>query len=292
MDLRDLLIQAPALPGAAVEAFAAACPAARVTRREGAARLYGVADSADTRRIVTALAAYWECDAALLAPDLHSRSFRLLVMDMDSTLVTIEGIDELARLAGKGAQVAAITEAAMRGQIRDYAQSLRRRVALLKGADAGLAAQVIAERLQLSPGAGGLLDAARVLGWRTLLVSGGFTVFADHVRDQLGIDASWANALHSRDGRYTGEVSGPAQNGGQIVDAAAKARALREHCAALGCTPAQAVAIGDGANDLEMLAAAGLSVAFRAKPVVRERAHIALDHSGLDGLLNAFADRW
>jgi phosphoserine phosphatase len=180
----------------------------------------------------------------------------------------------------------------MRGEIADFPESLRRRVALLAGAGEGLIERVAAERLRLSPGAAALLAGARANGWKTLLVSGGFTAFADPVRRDLGMDASWANELVVRDGHLTGEVLGPAQNDGRIVDGAGKARGLRQLCAAQGCTARQAIAVGDGANDLEMMGAAGMSVAYRAKPVVRERATYALDHTGLDGILNLFADGW
>jgi len=288
----DLVIQARNLSADAAQAFAAACLAARHVRRGTAARLYGVHDDAESRSIVAALAAFWKCDAAFVDPRLRMADFRVLVSDMDSTLITIECIDELARLAGKGAEVAAITEAAMRGEIADFSESLRQRVALLAGASVALIDRVSAERLRLSPGAAALLAGARAGGWKTLLVSGGFSAFADGIRDDLGMDASWANVLVERDGRLTGEVLGPAANDGSIVDAAAKARALRQICAESGCTPRQAIAVGDGANDLQMMAAAGLSIAYRAKPVVKERATYALDHTGLDGILKLFADGW
>jgi len=288
----DLVIQAEQLSPDAADAFAAACLATRQVRRGKAVRLYGVRDDADNRRIVAALAAFWKCDAALVDPRLRLADYRVLVSDMDSTLITIECIDELARLAGKGAEVAAITEAAMRGEIPDYSHSLQQRVALLAGASATLVDRVSTERLRLSPGAAALMAGARRAGWKTLLVSGGFTAFADDIRDDLGMDGSWANILVERDGLFTGEVLGPAQNDGAIVDAAAKARALRELCAANHCAPRHAIAVGDGANDLQMMAAAGLSIAYRAKPVVRERASHALDHTGLDGILNLFADGW
>jgi len=288
----DLVIQSEDLPAAAVDAYAAACLGPRVQRRGKAARLFDIADDADTRTIANALAGYWQCDAAFVDPRLRFAGYRVLVSDMDSTLITIECIDELARLAGKGEEVAAITAAAMGGEIADFSDSLRRRVALLAGAGADLVGRVATERLRLSPGAAALLAGARANGWKSLLVSGGFTAFADGIRRDLDMDASWANELVVRDGRFTGEVLGPAENDGRIVDGAAKARGLRALCAAQSCTPRQAIAVGDGANDLEMMAAAGLSIAYRAKPVVRERATYALNHTGLDGILNLFADGW
>jgi phosphoserine phosphatase len=288
----DLVIQAENLAPDAADAFVAACLAPSHVRRGNAVRMSGVRDDADTRTIVTALAAYWKCDTAFVDPRLRIADYRVLVTDMDSTLITIECIDELARLAGKGPEVAAITAAAMRGEIADFSESLRRRVALLAGTEAGLVERVTAERLRLSPGAGALLTAARGNGWKTLLVSGGFTSFADGIRHDLEMDESWANELEVRDGHLTGMVAGPAQNDGHIVDGAAKARALRTFCTAHGCTARQAIAVGDGANDLAMMGAAGLSIAYRAKPVVRERATYALNHTGLDGILNLFSDGW
>jgi phosphoserine phosphatase len=290
----DALIQAPGLPSAAIEAFAVALLARETRRRPGAARLYGVVDDAATRKVTAALATFWKCDANLVRPDLRTADFRVLAMDMDSTAITVEGIDELAALAGKGPQVAEITAAAMRGEIPDYSDSLRRRVALLAGSDAALLERVLRERVRISPGARELVAAARALGWRTLLVSGGFDAIATPVGAELGVDAVCANHLVVEDGRLTGEVVGPAEDEGAIVDAPAKARTLQRLCAALEppARPLAAVAIGDGANDLGMMAIAGLSVAYRAKPAVRERATCALDHAPLDAILNLFADRW
>lgn len=288
----DVVLQAPGLADDAVHAFAVALAATGVRRRPHAARLEGVQADEATARIVAALAAFWSCDAALVPPGLHSGQFRVLAMDMDSTVITIECIDELARLAGRGQEVAAITEAAMQGRIADYAQSLRERVALLAGCNAGLVQRVIGERLEYSPGARDLLREARALGWRTLLVSGGFTVFAEHVRAELGFDEICANVLTVADGVLTGEVQGPGQAGGRIVDGAGKAAALEALCRGIGCDPSRAVAVGDGANDLPMMALAGWSVAYHAKPQVRAQARCALDHGGLDGLLLLLADRW
>lgn len=290
--MSDLVLQSPGLGAAAVEAFAQALVPAAVRRRDGAARLLDVEDSARTRGRAAELARDWQCDVAFVTPALRAGALRVLALDMDSTVITIECIDELARLAGRGAEVAAITEAAMHGEIPDYTQSLRRRVALLAGAEAALVPRVIAERLQFSPGAQRLVARARALGWRSLLVSGGFTAFTAHVCQALGIDEACSNDLVVRDGRLTGEVVGPAQSGGAIVDAAGKAAALQRLCARLGCSPAQAVVVGDGANDLAMMAQAGLAVAFRAKPAVQRAAHYSLNHAGLDGILELLADQW
>lgn len=288
----DLVIQSQDLPTAAVDAFRVACPAQRVVRRVNAARLFGVEDDAQTVQVASALATFWRCDAALIRRARRGADFRALILDMDSTVITIECIDEVARLAGKGTQVSAITEAAMRGEIADYAESLRQRVALLAGTEESVLERVRTERMQLTSGAQALLASARANRWGTLLVSGGFTAFTEPVRVSLGIDASCANELITRDGCLTGEVRGPPEDDGRIVDATGKARALRRLCASLQCSTDQAIAIGDGANDLEMMAAAGLSVAYRPKPIVRERANFVLEHTGLDGLLNLLSDGW
>jgi len=290
--LLDLVIQSTGLSTEAVDAFRVALLAPRTRRHADAARFFDVPADAQTRRIAQALAAYWHCDATLVQPALRTADMRLLVLDMDSTAIAVEGIDELAALAGHGPAVAAITESAMRGEIADYAQSLRRRVALLAGTELALAEQVRDRGLPPTPGARELVTEARRIGWSTFLVSGGFSLFAQAVARELGFDESWANELGVRDGRLTGEVSGPADNDGAILDAAGKARILQRQCARLGCAPQRAIAVGDGANDLDMIALAGLSVAYRAKPQVRQRAACTLDHARLDGLLELFADRW
>lgn len=210
------------------------------------------------------------------------RDFGLVAMDMDSTLITIECIDEIADFCGLKAEVSAITEASMRGELKDFNESLTARVALLKGLEAGVLEQVFTERLQLSPGAEAMLAGAKAAGLRTLLVSGGFTFFTERLKAQLGLDFAYANTLEIVDGKLTGKVTG------EIVNASVKARTLRETCAKLGIKPSQAIAMGDGSNDLAMMAEAGLSVAFRAKPVVRAAATVAFNHVGLDGLLRLF----
>ncbi len=284
----DLVIQSTDLPTDAVDAFRVACLARRVLRRTNSARLKDIQDDADTRTAAAALAAYWKCDAAFVAPELRLSRFRLLALDMDSTLIDIESLDELAAYAGRGAEVAAITDAAMRGEIADYSESLRRRVALLAGADAALLQRVYDEKLRLNPGAERLLQACRAAGLKTLLVTGGFTFFTERLRSRLGFDYTRANELEIADGRLTGRVTGP--GGGEIVDADGKAQAVREACAAIGCATDRSIVIGDGANDLKMLRLAGLSVAFRAKPVVAAQAGQALNHSPLSGVLEWFAD--
>jgi phosphoserine phosphatase len=231
-------------------------------------------------------------DAVEVAPGLTLRGvtsplrladFRLIALDMDSTLINIECVDEIAAAAGRKAEVAAITEAAMRGEIADYKASLRQRVALLKGVPVDALEQVYRERLQLNPGAEALVRTCQAAGLKTLLVSGGFTFFTDRVRDRLGLDFTRSNVLDVAEGHLTGRMID--QPWGDICDGEEKKRMLLQTCEHLGIAPAQAIAVGDGANDLPMMGAAGLSVAYHAKPRVRERAMVAIDHGGLDRLL-------
>ncbi len=216
-------------------------------------------------------------------PALQLSSFKLIAFDMDSTLINIECVDEIADAAGRKAEVAAITEAAMRGEIADYKQSLRQRVALLKGVSMAAIEQVYRQRLQLNPGAAELIAACKQAGMKVLLVSGGFTYFSDRIRDRLGIDFTRANVLEEQGGALTGRMVD--QPWGDICDGGEKRRMLLQTCADLGIAPRQAIAMGDGANDLPMMAAAGLSVAFHAKPRVREQAMVAINSGGLDRLL-------
>ncbi len=221
-----------------------------------------------------------------LTPPLDLSRFKLIAFDMDSTLINIECVDEIADAAGRKAEVAAITEAAMRGEIADYKDSLRQRVTLLKGVTVAHMDQVLRERLQLNPGAVELVAACKKAGMKVLLVSGGFTYFTDHVRDRLGIDYTRSNVLDVENGVLTGRMVD--QPWGDICDGAEKRKMLIETCAQLGISPQQAIAMGDGANDLPMMAEAGLSVAYHAKPKVREQAMAAINSGGLDRLLNLF----
>jgi phosphoserine phosphatase len=204
--------------------------------------------------------------------------YKLLAMDMDSTLITIECIDEIADMQGLKPQVSEITEAAMRGEL-DFAASLQRRVALLEGLEASALERVYDERLQLSLGAESMLKAVQAAGLKTLLVSGGFTFFTERLKKRLGLDYTNANELEIVDGKLTGKVLGG------IVDAEEKKRTVERVCKELGIAPSQAIVMGDGANDLKMMSISGMSVAFRAKPVVREQANVALNFVGLDGIL-------
>ena len=214
---------------------------------------------------------------------LNLRDFKLIAFDMDSTLINIECVDEIADAAGRKAEVAAITEAAMRGEIADYKESLRQRVALLKGVTVAHMQQVLVERLQLNPGAANLVATCKQAGLKVLLVSGGFTYFTDRVRDLLGVDFTRSNVLGVQDGVLTGVMVD--QPWGDICDGEEKRKMLLQTCAQLGIAPQQAIAMGDGANDLPMMGEAGLSVAYHAKPKVREQAMVAINSGGLDRLL-------
>lgn len=209
--------------------------------------------------------------------------YRLIAFDMDSTLITIECIDEIADATGKKAEVAAITEATMRGEITDFKDSLRQRVGLLKGVTLANMQEVLEQRLQLSPGAQELVSACQKAGLKVLLVSGGFTFFAEHVRGLLGIDYVRANALEMADGVLTGRLLD--QSWGDICDGDEKRRTLLGLASLMGISPQQCIAVGDGSNDLPMMDAAGLSVAFHAKPRVRAQAKVAINQGGLDRLL-------
>ena len=207
--------------------------------------------------------------------------FGLLAMDMDSTLISIECIDEIADFAGRKAEVAAVTASAMRGEI-DWPESLKQRVEHLKGLDESTLGRVYGERLRFNPGAERLIEAARRAGVKTLLVSGGFTYFTDRVRDKLGLDYAYSNVLVVEGGKLAGRTTGA------LVDAAGKAGHVARLSRELGLPKERVLAIGDGANDLPMMAQAGTSIAYHAKPVVKERADYALDYAGLDGVLGLF----
>ena len=209
--------------------------------------------------------------------------YKLIAFDMDSTLINIECVDEIAAAVNKKEEVAAITEATMQGIISDFKESLRQRVALLKGVPESTLQTIYDERLQLNPGAEALVAACKRAGLKTLLVSGGFTFFTERIRQRLGIDFTRANLLEVEDSALTGQVL--PQPWGDICDGAEKARTLLEVATLMGIAPEQVIAVGDGANDLKMMQEAGVSVAYRAKPAVRRQATIAINEGGLDRLL-------
>ena len=285
--MKDLVIQGTGMSPEALDTFKVICMPERIMLYKRAARCVAVLDDAETRKAVQGLSDFWKLDYAFVDSKMRLSDFRLLALDMDSTVVNIETLDEVAAYAGKGKQVAAITEAAMRGEI-DYKESLRRRVAMLAGVDAALLARVYDEKLALNDGARQLVSECHRQGLKTLLATGGFTFFTEKIAAKLNIEYTRSNELEIIEGRLTGKVTGP--NGGEIVDAEGKAQAVREACAEIGCPTAQAIAIGDGANDVRMMQVAGISVAYHAKPVVCEQATYALNYSGLDGVLNWFAN--
>ena len=276
--MTELVIHSTNLPETAIVAIGNQLGRSPDSRRGPSARWSQVAATPELQNIAEA----HRVDIAFVPANRRRADFRLLVMDMDSTLITIECIDEIADRIGVKPQVSAITEAAMRGEL-DFAGALRKRVALLEGLEESALQAVYEERLRLSQGAETLLQAARESGWKTLLVSGGFTFFTDRLQARLGLDHAVANTLEIQSGRLTGRVLG------DIIDAERKANELRALASWIGVEPARAIAIGDGANDLKMMGAAGMGIAFRAKPVVRQQATHALNFSGLDGVLNLFA---
>lgn len=242
----------------------------RITRADGS-----------TRDAVAAHCAQAHLDWGFVDEDAKLSDFKLLAMDMDSTLICIECIDEIADFAGRKAEVAAVTESAMRGEI-NWPESLKRRVAALEGIEESALEKVYADRLRFNPGAEKLIAAARRAGLKTLLVSGGFTYFTDRVRDRLKLDYAYSNVLVVESGKLAGRTTGP------LVDAQGKAAHVARLKREFGITSAQVIAIGDGANDLPMMAEAGASIAYHAKAVVKAKATYALDYVGLDGVLGLF----
>jgi phosphoserine phosphatase len=225
------------------------------------------------------IAAAHNADMAFLSPGLKPAEVKVLAMDMDSTLINIECIDEIADFTGKKAAVSEITEATMRGEIKDFKESLRRRVALLEGVSADVLDSVYRERLRPNPGAPELLAGAIARGLYTLLVSGGFTFFTQKLQQELGFKQTQANTLEIIDGQLTGRVIG------DIVDGAAKNAYLEKACILMNCHKHNAITMGDGSNDLPMMQGSGISIAYKAKPIVKEKADAAFDRVGLDAAL-------
>lgn len=274
----DLVIQGRSLRDGQIAALASLCGSRKWRRLgPGAARLAGV----DTGAAVESACDQMRLDHAFVPATTKLSDFGLVAMDMDSTLITIECIDELAAIGGIGSQVAEITERAMGGEI-EFAESLARRVALLAGLSTAALDQVYEEKLHLSAGAESMIEGIKACGIRSLLVSGGFAFFTERLRARLGLDFTCANQPEVAQGRLTGRLTGP------LVDANGKAQTVRETRMALGLDKDRVIVIGDGANDIPMMAEAGISIAYRAKPVVRRNATYRFDHVGLDGLLKLF----
>lgn len=240
---------------------------------------YYLANQSEKNQAVMAFCASQHIDCTYVEDKHLIKNYGLCVMDMDSTLISIECIDEIADMIGIKPQVAAITERAMQGEL-DFAQSLRERVALLKGLTEADLMRVLNERLQLNPGAKEWIETCKQHQIKTLLVSGGFTFFAERVKAMLGLDYAVSNTLEIIDGKLTGHILG------EIVDAQRKADELCKLRDQLGLTAEQTIAIGDGANDLKMMAAAGIGIAYHAKPVVQAQASYALNYVGLEGVIN------
>lgn len=279
----NLILQGLTAKHDEIERIAAMASATRIVPlSECVFRCEEVGFSPELKSEVEAAAFNARLDCSFVERGKQLSDFKLLAMDMDSTLITIECIDEIADMQGLKPEVAKITEAAMRGEI-EFRESLTRRVGLLRGLDSSALQRVYDERLQLSPGAEKLLAVAKAAGLKTLLVSGGFTFFTDRMKERLALDFTHSNVLEIADGKLTGRIVG------DIVDADEKKRMVEACCAELNVSCKQAIVMGDGANDLKMLQIAGLSVAFRAKPVVRSQADVALNFVGLDGILPLFA---
>jgi phosphoserine phosphatase len=272
----DLILQAPEVETRDLKELAKLTAATGITQvAQNAFRLR----AAKTKEGVPERCALAKLDYAFVPSDRKLSDFKLLVMDMDSTLITIETIDELADLVGCKEQVAAITARAMRGEI-EYDQSLRDRVAVLKDLPETDLDRLITERLTLSPGAEKMIAGVKQAGLKIMLVSGGFTYVTERLQKRLGLDYIRSNKLGVKDGKLTGQIEG------RIVNADGKREALLEVKSQLGLQKDQIIGMGDGANDLKFMTEAGVSIAYHAKPVVRERATLAFDHAGLDGVLN------
>jgi phosphoserine phosphatase len=280
---KKLVLQGPQADQAALARVARLARPARTTILHAhALRCDGFDFTPELKAAVETAAHAAGIDATFVDAHLSLADFKLVAMDMDSTLITIECIDEIADMQGLKPQVSAITEAAMRGEL-DFSESLTRRVALLEGLPTEALERVYEERLRISLGGEAMLQGVQAAGLKTLLVSGGFTFFTERLKTRLALDYTHANVLEAAGGVLTGKVVGG------IVDAEEKKRTVERVCAELGIATSQAIVMGDGANDLKMMGVSGLSVAFRAKPVVRAQADVALNFTGLDGLLTILA---
>lgn len=277
----DLVVYGGPVPTYLIEAIQSTLkPAAVKPQATQAVRFAGVASNELSDSLRQSLHNE-QLDWAIVPAGRSLKDFKLVVFDMDSTLINIECIDELADFAGRKAEVSAITEAAMRGEL-DYRESLQKRVAILEGLNAQVLARVFSERLLLNPGARELLEALQAANIHTALLSGGFTYFTERLRIELGLDFATSNELEIVSGKLTGKVVG------EIVDAQAKADMLISLSKEFGLSQDQVMAVGDGANDLLMMAEAGTSVAYHAKPATQAKATHAINHGGLDSILTLY----
>lgn len=238
-----------------------------------------------TSHLLTALERFsqkYHIDYCVVSDSSFMSNYKLLALDMDATLITIECIDEMADLCGKKSAVTAMTESAMSGKTLNYIESMKLRVALLEGLTLADLQKIYDERLMLSDGAEQLIQRAQALGIKTLLISGGFDFFTEKLKVRLGLDYAKSNRLDMHQGRLTGRLEG------EIVDAAVKARVVQDTCRQLGISTDKAIVVGDGANDLEMMAIAGLSVGFRPKAIAKKHADVALNFVGMDAVLDLF----
>ena len=280
MQSLNLIIQAPDVSTAALKHLAMLSKARNIGAVQGFSHQVFSLSGADidSKNAVAQFCEAEKCDFGFVNADSKLTDYKLLAMDMDSTLITIECIDEIADFINKKAEVAAITEAAMRGEI-DWPQSLRQRVALLAGLPASTLEAVFTQRLKLTPGAAQLASVAKATGLKTMVVSGGFTFFTQRLQAQLKLDFAFSNELEIIDHKLTGKVLGA------LCDAQAKAKHVQDAAAQLGASKAEIITIGDGANDLAMMAVSGTSIAYHAKPKVRQEARFALNNVDLSGAL-------
>lgn len=285
--MQDLILMGPGVTPDIVCDAADAAGAAEVRTRAGAVRFSGLSPMA-LRSLQKKFAEFDGIDAVAVPADLSVKAFKVLALDMDGTIIHNECIDDMAAACGRGEEVAAVTRAAMEGHL-GFDESLRERVALLKDAPASIIEEALAG-VRLQTGAARLIDFCRTHGLKTYIVSGGFTNLTQPLADRLGMDGAVSNELVVRDGRLTGEVTGPA--GGRIINADGKRRTVEVLCALARVPLSAAVCAGDGANDKEMVAAAGLGVAYHAKPVLRDAAKASIRCAGLDGIALLFKEAW